>query len=160
GTDGRATRVEAFDDDREAEALARFDELGDPSVPPVGKGRIEEGSLRTGVRIENAATRRVDRLLDAWAAHDWEGIAATFAQGLRLSDRRRFAHLDLDRDQHLESLRFRFDMRSSLTTSEVLATRGHRLVLTRSRFALADRDVGPSETESLAVSETDEHDDC
>ncbi|MFI5053854.1 MAG: DUF4440 domain-containing protein, partial [Acidimicrobiia bacterium] len=120
GADGLATRWELFDVGHEAEALARFDEL---TTEP-----------KTIARIENAATRRVDRFLDAWAGHDWEGIVATFAPGFRLIDRRSYAHLDLDRDQHLESLRFRFEMRSSFTTSEVLATRGHRLALTRSRF--------------------------
>src|SRR5262249_53825323 len=74
-----------------------------------------------------------------------------------LIDRRSYAHLELDLDQHLESLRFRFEMRSSRVGSEVLATRGSRLTLLRQRFELADGDVGPSETESLCVAEKDEH---
>jgi ketosteroid isomerase-like protein len=40
---------------------------------------------------------------------------------------------------------------------EVLATRGHRLALLHQRFELADGDVGPSETESVNVAESDEH---
>src|SRR5262249_59672534 len=64
---------------------------------------------------------------------------------------------DLDRDGHLASLRFRFEMHSSRYTAEVLATRGHRLALSRQRFELADGDIGPSETESLVVAEWDDY---
>jgi hypothetical protein len=58
------------------------------------------------------------------------------------------------------SLRFRFEMASSRTTSEVLATPGYRLALWRERFEFADDDVGPSETEGLVVAECDERGDC
>jgi hypothetical protein len=108
-------------------------------------------------RPENAATRLTGRFAAAWAARDWEGLASLFAPGFRMTDRRRYAQLDLDRDRHLESLRFRFEMRSSSTALEVLATRGHRLALLHQRFELADGDVGPSETESVNVAESDEH---
>jgi hypothetical protein len=108
-------------------------------------------------RAENAATRLTGRFAAAWAARDWEGLASLFAPGFRMTDRRRYAQLDLDRDRHLESLRFRFEMRSSSTALEVLATRGHRLALLHQRFELADGDVGPSETESVIVAESDEH---
>src|SRR5262249_31677461 len=122
GPDGHVTRVEAFDVDREAEALARCDELGPSSAEgPAPAGRATP--------VENEATRGIDRFEDAWAAHDWERVAMRFAPGFRLRDRRSDAHLDLDREQHLASLRFRFEMRSSRFTHEVLATRGHRLAL-------------------------------
>src|SRR5262244_3342858 len=135
GADGLVTRMEFFDVDHEVEALARFDEL--TAEPP------------STARITNAATRILDRFEEAWAARDWERVVALFPPGFRIVDRRGYAQLDLDRDQHLASLRFRFDMRSSRTTSEVLATRGNRLALQRHRFELADHDVGPSEAESL-----------
>src|SRR5206468_2172950 len=145
GADGLVTRIEFFDTDREDQALARFDELtAEPATP----------------RIANAETRRNDRLREAWAARDWERVAACFAPGFRLIDRRSYAHLELDRDQHLESLRMRFDMSSSRLVSEVFATRGDRLALGRARFELADRDVGPSESELLWIGEADEHGDC
>jgi SnoaL-like protein len=134
-------------------------------LPPSLAGKGARGVGPTAVtapqslRIENAATRSLSRFQDAWAARDWDGIASTFAPGGRVSDRRSYAHLDLDRDQHLASLRFRFEMRSSRVTHEVLATRGQRLALYWSRFELADGDVGPSETESLGLTETDERGD-
>ena len=62
--------------------------------------------------------------------------------------------------RRLAALRFRFDMRSSRITSEVLATRGQRLVLWRERWELADRDVGPSESAALVVAECDKRGDC
>jgi len=77
----------------------------------------------------------------------------------RLIDRRSYAHFDLDRDQHLESLRMRFDMSTSRWALEVLATRGDRLAMGWQRFELADRDVGPSESESLWIGEVDQHGD-
>jgi hypothetical protein len=151
GADGRHVRIEWFDRDRAAEALARFDELGPSST--------EEGPppAARAAAVENAATRGIDQFEDAWAAGDWERVAARFAPGFRLRDRRSYAHLDLDREQQLASLRFRFEMRSSRFRHEVLATRGHRLALVRARVNLDDGDVGPSESESLLVLESDEH---
>jgi ketosteroid isomerase-like protein len=158
GSDGLLTRLEQFDSDRDAEALARFDELV-PS-PSLALGTSSAESLvpvSPAVRIENAVTRLNDQFATAWAARDWARIGALFAPDFRLIDRRRYAHLELDRNQHLESLRFRFEMRSSRTTLEVIATRGRRLALMRQRFELAGGDVGPSETESLNVAESGAH---
>src|SRR5262249_28224927 len=99
GTDGHVTRIELFDVDREAEALARFDELGPGSVEvPTAASRA--------ARIETAATRLVDRLMEAWEARDWERVAAAYAPGFRLMDRRRMLHLELDRDGWLDNLRY------------------------------------------------------
>ena len=52
-----------------------------------------------------------------------------------------------------------FEMQASRSSQEVLATRGERLVLIVLRFAGADGDIGPSETESLMVIEVDERGD-
>src|SRR6266496_1838513 len=51
-------------------------------------------------------------------------------------------------------------MSSSRLASEGFATRGDRLALGRARFELADRDVGPGESELLWIGEADEHGDC
>src|SRR5262249_3711366 len=112
GPDGLVTRVEFFHPDHDREALARFDELGLTGAdgPP---------SAQQAPSIENAATRLMHQFAAAWAARDWERVAAIFAPGFRMIDRRSYAHLDLDRDQNLESLRFRFEMRSSRYTCEV-----------------------------------------
>ena len=65
GADGLVTRIEYFDVDRDAEALARFDELTAAS---------------SGARFENVATRTMERGTEAWRTRDWEGFAATFAE--------------------------------------------------------------------------------
>src|SRR5262249_26518207 len=97
--DGHVTRIELFDVDREVAALARFDELGPSSVEvPTAASRA--------ARIETAATRLVDRLMEAWEARDWERVAAAYAPGFRLMDRRRMLHLELDRDGWLDNLRY------------------------------------------------------
>jgi hypothetical protein len=141
GADGLVTRLEWFDPDREAEALARFDELT---------------AERPGPRIENAATRAVDQLQEAWAARDWGRLELFHAAELRAVDRRMIALPDLDRDRYLEAIRMRFEMSRSRLAFDVLATRGDRLALVRSHFEGADRDVGPSETEQLVVGEVDD----
>jgi len=150
GADGLMTRQELFDPDCSAEALVRFDEL---VLSPV-EGLTPKS---TPVRIENDATRLSDRFAAAWAARDWDGIAAIFAADFRLIDRRSYARIELNRNQHLESLRFRFEMPSSRIVSELLATRGSRLALTHGRFELAGDDIGPSESEWLVVEESNGH---
>jgi hypothetical protein len=126
GADGLSTRGEYFDADRDAEALARFDELTTASRP---------------VRIETAATRVEDRYRDAWAARDWKRFAALFPPGHRLIERRRMVQLEIDRERFLETLRPYFEMTSSFT-SEVLATRGNRLALSRSVWMGGDSESG------------------
>ncbi|MGH7896595.1 MAG: nuclear transport factor 2 family protein, partial [Candidatus Binatia bacterium] len=145
GADGLLTRNEQFDADRDAEALARFDEL---TAEPAATARFT-----------NAATRAIDRWAEAWEAHDWERIAAVFAPEFRVLDRRTLVHLDLDRDQHLESLRMIFEMSSHHLPWELLATRGERLALVRGRIDVADRQIGPSDVEFLQVLEVDAHGD-
>src|SRR5262249_21755501 len=147
GAHGLMTRQELFDPDCSAEALVRFDEL---VLSPV------EGLTPTStpVRSEHDATRLSDRFAAAWAARDWDRIAAIFAADFRLIDRRSYARIELNRNQHLESLRFRFEMPSSRIVSELLATRGSRLALTHGRFELAGDDIGPSESEWLVVEES------
>src|SRR5262245_36016265 len=93
GPDGRIQGAQLYGFDQLDAARACY-ETAAATVPPP--------------RFENAATRGIDRFEGAWAARDWEGIAARFAPGFRLRDHRSYAHLDLDREQHLASLRSRF----------------------------------------------------
>jgi ketosteroid isomerase-like protein len=153
GSAGRVTRLEEFDDDCVAEALARFDTLqADATEGPTTGSPV--------VRFENAATRYGARFREAWEARDWERVAAMPAPGLRVIDRRAMMRMDLDRDAYLASLRYVFDLRSSRFTERVLATRGDRLALARLRFEASDRDVGPSESEYLLVTVVADHGDA
>jgi tetratricopeptide (TPR) repeat protein len=143
--DGRRLHAwEAFDADQLDRALARYDEL----VP-----------ARVTSRIENAATRTIDRYQQAWAARDPKAAAATLAAGFRQIDRRRLMRLDLDKSEFLAFSRETFGMTLSRLESQILATRGERLALARLLFTGAGDSVGPTEIESLAVIEVDEHGD-
>ena len=141
----RIRRFDQYDLDRLDAARARYAEVVDAAAP------------RTP-RIETAATRSLQRFEQAWRARDWEGAAAVLAPGFRQLDRRSMMHLELDRERHLEWMRVIFELRSRLQ-SEVLATRGDRLVLARLRFEGAGGSLGPSEIESLAAIEVDERGD-
>src|SRR5262249_48170305 len=70
GADGLLTRIEAFDPDRAAEALARFDELTTERVPPP--------PVRRRVR-PNAATANAARIDAAVAARDADALPSLFA---------------------------------------------------------------------------------
>src|SRR5262249_46364305 len=60
-------------------------------------------------------------------------------------------------NEHMETIRFMLEMRSSRLMEQVLATRGDRLALMRWRWEGSDADVGPSEAEYLQVAEVDDH---
>jgi class 3 adenylate cyclase/ketosteroid isomerase-like protein len=140
GSDGLVTRIELFDPDRTAEALSRFDELTIGVAPP---------------GIENAATRALQRGLEAMQARDWEGFAALFAAEFRSVDRRRLFRLELDRDQWLASYRQIVEMTAARPVWEVLATRGDRLGLARVSWEGSDLVIGPSEIDWLLLIEVD-----
>jgi hypothetical protein len=182
GTDGLVTHTEYFDADRDAEALARFDELtaesartefGTAPSRPVDErahrvgasaARIDEFGPRSAsgpvsafraARFENGATRAVERISEAWAARAWGRYVDIFPPGYRFIDRQRMARFETDRDRWFEVFRPFFEMTSSVT-SEALATRGERLALIRSLWIGADRDSGPSEIEWLTIIEVDD----
>ncbi len=138
----RLTILDIYDVDVFDEAWARFDALG-----------AAEPAL--AAHFANAATRHLSRISAAWAARDWAGIEVLFAPNMRHIDRRDLMHLELDRKQHLDSLRFNFERATSRLTYEVLATRGDRLLLGRARLDIADGAVGPNVIEFLALNETD-----
>ncbi len=142
GAAGRPTSVEILDVDREAEALARFDELSAKAAPPW---------------FENTASRAVAEAQAAWNAGDWTTIEGLYPSDFRMLDRRRMVQLELDRDRYLESMRLVFEMDESVwLDSEVLATRGDRLALARYLWRGSGRDAGPTELEYLFITEVDE----
>jgi len=139
--DGRVARVEWFDADCENDALARFDEL----------------ATHISARIENPATRAIDRWSKAWEDRDWQAISSGLAPGFRQHDRRKMMRLEgVDLQRHLEVTRMMFDMGATRVPTRVLATRGDRLVLAQSIWRMQNDDVGPSEVELVFVTEVDE----
>ncbi len=141
GADGLVARTEMFDAGREAEALARFDEL------------MHEPAR--AARIENAATRSAARYVRAWEARDWEGVVATLSPDFRMSDRRALMQLELDREPFLAFTRQGFELGSSRVFGVLLATRGDRLALLRGGFegTGGSTSIGPSEIHVLTLIE-------
>jgi tetratricopeptide (TPR) repeat protein/ketosteroid isomerase-like protein len=138
---GQAVRIDFYDPHHVDAALARFAELA-RAAPPTP-------------RIENVATRFNERTQTLLAARDLAGLTATLAPALRVSDRRRLGRLELDRDQHVESLRFLLSFPDCHVVAETLATRGRRLALFRQVGRFSGRDAGPSELEHLLIIEVD-----
>jgi hypothetical protein len=159
GSDGLTARIEYFDEDRDAEALARFDELI-PSPFEGLMGSTAEGSTArpAPVRFENAATRNVDRFNDAYNADDWERIATTLAPRFRRIDRRMVVNLgrDLDKEQYIGWSRATQNVGLSRVTMDTMATRGDRLALGRVLLESSSDMIGSSEIEHLMIIEVDE----
>jgi class 3 adenylate cyclase len=141
--DGLVARQEYFDPDRDADALARFDEL------------VSAAPAR---RFENAATRVADRLREAMEARDWERFTTLFAAGFRSIDRQRMAQLEADRDRYLDAWRPIFEtFTSSTITSDLLATRGERLLLARILWTGSGHSIGSREYEWLEIFQVDDN---
>ena len=142
---GLVHRFDQYDLDQLAVALAHFAAL---TSAPAGSPLVE-----------TVATRSLRRFERAWDTRDWEAIGAALGPSFRQIDRRGHSHVELDRAQHLERTRAVFDLRPSRLTSEVIATRGDRLVLARLRIEATNGAIPPGEAESLGIVEVDEHGD-
>ena len=103
-------------------ALARFEEISreGEATPP----RSELASC-----FANAATRFNDRLVKAWAARDWETVAALHARTAYTDDRRRLMRLKTE--LNVAWLRTWFAIPNSRFVITPIATRGERLALSR-----------------------------
>ena len=111
-------RSELFDEADLDSALARFDELNPPARRP-----------------ENAASRVAERFSTHFAARDWGTIAETLADDISTDDRRRVvgAGLRQGRDAVNAELSAVTEIGVESATSDTIATRGERLVLSRAR---------------------------
>jgi len=166
GSDGRMNLQECFDVGDEARALSRFDELvltdtgGDaPASDARTSAAAPAVSAAPSPRFGNAAERFGDRIVAAWDAHDWLGLARLLDDDFLFADRRRLVQLELDRDGWVEMTQRFGSMSSADIEVETLATRGERLVLWRVWIEVAGGDVGPSQVEHLNVFETNQRGD-
>jgi hypothetical protein len=150
GADGRLARIEWFDADREAEALARFDALAAAVPPP----RPTERRVRP-----NHAFRLCDEAGEAIAARDERRFASL------LSDDFGYHHqstgVRFDKRQFMTSWRSAFSAGSLRQSFEVLATLGESLALARESVFVGGlrEDVlepfGPAEVADVIVVESD-----
>jgi hypothetical protein len=135
-------RFEMFDDADLDAALARFDELHTQAP-----------------RLENAATRAVDRFFAYYRAHDWAAIAEILADGTFIENRVRVVNTGLweGRDVVIANMQALAEGVAN-STSAVLAVRGERLSLTHMRYPNSDARYGEFVPEQLIIAEIDTDD--
>nr|WP_123025282.1 BTAD domain-containing putative transcriptional regulator [Mycolicibacterium stellerae] len=133
------SRCEMFDETDLGAALARFGELH-PS----------------GHRLENAASQVYKRLWNLFETGDWRAVPDVFTEDIANDDRRRVVNAGVEhgRDIQLENLRRLADIGAAISTN-VIATRGDRLILTRFRSTNSDLRIGEFDSEMLTIIETD-----
>ncbi|BBY42410.1 hypothetical protein MCEL_07050 [Mycolicibacterium celeriflavum] len=133
-------RGEVFDEDDLEAALARFDELSQP-MP----------------QLENAASRVSDRCFEYWATRRWEALTQIFADDISTDDRRRVigGFVQQGRDAVITNSQALVDFGMSNVTSEIIATRGERLVLKRALYTGGDQAPEGFPTDILFVFEID-----
>ena len=136
----RINRGEIFDEADLDAALARFDEL-QPRAP----------------RLENAASQLGERQLAHFAARDWAAMTELLAEDTSTDDRRRVVNAGIQhgRDVDVATMRALADLGVAHIASTVIATRGERLALTRSRMSGRDQRPDAFYTEALSILEID-----
>ena len=148
GADGLLTRWELFDVDREADALARFDEL-----------TAEPAPVRAARRVRpNAATANAARFDAAVAARDADAFLRLLAD-----DMENVHHptgVTFDRERSLATWRSLLRARDLTFAAEPLATLGDSLALCRvsssaSGFTGGKFDVGAYELEEIVLIDVD-----
>ncbi|WP_066972719.1 BTAD domain-containing putative transcriptional regulator [Mycobacterium sp. 852002-50816_SCH5313054-b] len=133
-------RVEVFDEADLAAALARFEELR-PRTP----------------RLENAASRVYDRMNALFLARDWDAVSKSLAQDVSTDDRRRAVNSGRrkGRDAVTTEIAGFADIGVTNITSDVIATRGEHLALTRARTSGPGQPLDSFHAEVLHVVEID-----
>lgn len=136
-------RLEVFDEADVDAALARFDELHPPTR-----------------RLENAASRVADQFLAHFAARDWSGLGEALAENFSSDDRRRVvgAGVRHGRDAQMADIRSIADVGTTHITSNPIALRGQRLVLTRGQLTFRGQGADAYFTESFSVVEINAED--
>ena len=134
------SRCEMFDEADLDTALARFEEL-QPQTP----------------RLENAAGQAYARMHACFAARDWDAMAEASADEIFHDDRRRVvgAGLRAGRDAVVAEFAALAEIGVKRITFDIIATRGSRLVLTRSRASGRDPRADAFRTDVLNIAEFD-----
>jgi ketosteroid isomerase-like protein len=154
GADGLLTRSEQFDVGREAEALARFDEIGAEAAP----------ERRPARRVRpNAATEHARRQLAVIEAGDASALLALASDDLKVVHHP--SHSVYGREEWVGALRSFIRARDGKLAIEPLATLGDSLALCLSSFSASGTrgrkfDVGPIEYQDIALLDVDDRGRC
>lgn len=129
---------ELFDEADLKTALRRFDELTRPKP-----------------QLENSASRVNKHFDECFAARDWPAMAALLAEDMCNDDRRQVigAGIRYGRDAEVANMQAIVDLGVMDATSEVVAVRGTRLALLRTRFSGRDRRPEAFRTDILDIVE-------
>lgn len=148
---GRINLQVTFDVDDLAAALAEMDTLHVHLEPTPERPRLD-----------NAASRVDARFNSLFAERRWEEVAELWADGVHVEDRRRgFRRLtNYDHASGLAEVQAIADLGVQTMTSAVVATRGERLALCRTRFSGRDRRPDAFHTEVLKITEIDGSERC
>src|SRR5262249_5609268 len=159
GSDGRIARVEQFDADADAAALARFDEL---VLSPVEGLTAEPATVSAARRRvpSNAATANAARMETAIVARDADAFDSIFADTYEV-----IHHLtgtEYGREGALATWRSALKARDLTYRLEPLAILGTSLALCRQSLSASGTagvkfDVGAFEREEILLIEVDEH---
>ena len=138
-----------FDVDDMDAAIAELDAM---------HARSERETRRQPRRLENTATAVFTRFWSRSATQDWTGAAELVAGAFSGTDRRRVVNGgdQQGRDVVIESLRVSADVGFTFTMSDVLATRGKRLALTRVRGSGHDPDAIQDDALNMVEIDADE----
>ena len=136
----RIDRCEVFDESDLDAALARFEELQSQAQ-----------------RLENAASRMIERFQEYFAARNWAAVAENSAEEIFTDDRRSVVSSGIlhGRDVDVANIRAIADLGATDLSSTVIATRGERLVLTRLRLSGRDQRPEAFHSEMLGIVEID-----
>ncbi len=127
-------RWEIFDEADIDAALARFHKL-----------ELDQRQL------ENSASRVVARVWECFAARDWTAVSELMADDFSSHDHRRVVNAGVrhGRDLHIANMRAVVEVGFERVDSTVIATRGQRLALCRTRTAV--RGLPPDEVGAEAI---------
>jgi hypothetical protein len=136
----KISRAEVFDEEDVDAAIARFEYLSLPAP-----------------RLENTASRMYKRFNTYLAVRDWDAMSEMVTDDVCDDDRRRVvsAGIRRGRDAQIANLRAVVDVGVKNFESIVIATRGERVALTRSRVSGGGQPAEPFALEMLTVIEID-----
>ncbi|WP_231986256.1 nuclear transport factor 2 family protein [Mycobacterium sp. E2479] len=135
------SRAEVFDEADLAAALAKFDELSRPTP-----------------RLENAASQVYECFLSCFASRDWETMAEILDDEVCIDDRRRMANAGtrFGRDAEIEDSKAAANVGFTKLAPIIIATRGERLILSRTQATGYDPEAIRIEVFHLIEIDTEE----
>lgn len=137
---GRLQRYETFDEIDLDAALARFDELAPPTPP-----------------LENSASHMHERMRTVFANHEWHAAGDLMAEDITVDDRRRVVNTEIRRGREatIASMQAGAKLGARGIGSVVIALRGDRLAMLRTRYSGSEAQPDGFHMEDFSIVEID-----